>query len=202
MLYLLPLAGAFDLIVNPKGIILSVTAVIMLLTQPVFDSREARDKSATDRNSVYLILILGLLNQIVPVIEWGYFGTGANGTESAITCPIGLAMMLGELALRIWSIRTLGKFFTAPVQIVEGHRVIKHGPFAIVRHPSYLGAFVAIIGGAVFLNAPVGTVTASVLMAIAYKKRLASEETTLLKEFGDDYLEYSRSTAKIIPFVW
>ncbi|KAG9302327.1 hypothetical protein G9A89_008819 [Geosiphon pyriformis] len=41
--------------------------------------------------------------------------------------------------LRIWCFRTLDHFFTFQITIHEKHRLIKEGPYAYVRHPSYSG---------------------------------------------------------------
>src|SRR5271165_2441425 len=54
-------------------------------------------------------------------------------------------MIIG-MVLRIWSIVHLGKFFTVNVAIQEGQRVIQDGPYRFVRHPSYSGSILAIVG--------------------------------------------------------
>jgi protein-S-isoprenylcysteine O-methyltransferase Ste14 len=78
---------------------------------------------------------------------------------------------------------------------------MRSGPYAIVRHPSYLGALVAIIGSGIFLNAPIGTALAAVFMSMAYWARLKAEEEVLSRTFGDEYEEYRKATPMIIPFI-
>ena len=64
-----------------------------------------------------------------------------------------LAYFLG-LALYLWGVWTLGEMYKASsgfgVQLNVEHRLITHGPFALVRHPLYLGLQVAAIGGCYF----------------------------------------------------
>ena len=70
------------------------------------------------------------------------------------------------------------------------------------RHPSYLGSLVAIIGSAIFLEAPVGVLVSTVGMMIAYKLRIDAEETALENAFGDAYRSYQQTTKRLIPCVW
>jgi protein-S-isoprenylcysteine O-methyltransferase Ste14 len=197
--YALPLIFAPELILNYKIIVVASACALMFLTQPDFKLIEASQNKASDKHTILIIILAGLLSQILPLIEWGYFGPGANGYSNTAFTIIGLSMLAGGLVFRIWSIRYLGRCFTGTVQIIEGHQIIKSGPYAIVRHPSYLGAYVAIIGSAIFLNVVVGTFTAAILMAFAYRFRINVEEKALIDEFGVDYLDYIKSIPKIIP---
>jgi len=197
--YFLPLIFVPELMLNYKIIITAIACATMLLTQPDFKTKEANKSKQTDKNSMLFILLAGLFSQVIPVIEWGYFGAGANGYNNIPISIIGLVMLVGGLAFRIWSIRYLGKYFTATVQIVDKHQIVQSGPYAIVRHPSYLGAYVAIVGSALFLNTIIGTITSALIMAIAYKYRITAEEKALINEFGDEYCEYVKAMPKIIP---
>jgi len=197
--FALPLAGAPILLLDPRVILLMIAGAIMLLTQPDFSVSESKQHDSTDRKSVLYILITGLLSQVVPVIEWAYFGAGATGEYSVAFIAIGTIMVVAGLALRVWSIRTLGKFFTATVRLVNGHRLIRSGPYNIVRHPSYTGAYVSLIGSSVLLQAPIGFILGSILMALAYYVRLQAEEAMLKEAFGQEYRDYQASTPALIP---
>jgi len=197
--YALPLVGAPELIVNWKMLVVMVAAGVMFMTQPAFSIKEAGQEGGTDRLSMVAILIAGVLGQLIPVIEWAYHGSRQVGFMATTVSAIGLTMMVGGLWFRIWSIRYLGRFFTATVQIVDEHQLVTTGPFAIVRHPSYLGAYVAIVGSAIFLNTIVGTVAAALLMAAAYVLRIRVEEELLGKSFGLAYIAYTERTPLILP---
>lgn len=194
---LIPLIGVPVLLLHPKIVVLVTAGLTMLLTQPEFKQNEAKRNCSTDRWSVAAILLAGVVTQVLCVIEWGY--GQINHTGSPVVTLVGLALIVGGLAFRIWSIRTLGKFFTATVQIVDGHRVIKHGPYAIVRHPSYLGAWATFIGFGLFLNVPFGTVFGAVSIGMAYILRISVEEKTLLAAFGPEYADYRTKVKAIIP---
>ncbi len=196
---ILPLLGNPSLLIDPRTFILVVAGVFLLVSQPTLDLREAAEHRAADRASFLLILIAGLLSQILAVVEWAYlreFTPFAVGRPEIIG---GVALWIAGLAFRIWSIRTLGKFFTATVQHVQGQRVIKHGPYAIVRHPSYLGATVAMLGSSVLLGAWVAGVVSLIILTAAYAYRIAAEERLLVGEFGEEYREYRAGTPGLIP---
>jgi protein-S-isoprenylcysteine O-methyltransferase Ste14 len=68
-----------------------------------------------------------------------------------------LLCILGAL-LRLWSYRTLGRFFTFQLSIREDHRLVTHGPYAYVRHPGYSAIILVFFGGALVLFSPGGWV--------------------------------------------
>ena len=199
LFYFIPLLAKPELIINYKIVILMIGCAVLFYTQPALSIKEAEEMKRTDKNSIFAILIATGLAQIAAVIDWGYFQTQA---PNDIITAIGLMMLIGGSAFRIWAIRILGRFFTATVQIQDGQHIIQRGPYRIVRHPSYLGAYIAIIGSTVFLGSIIGFMVAVIGMGIAYKLRIDTEEETLAGAFGQEYREYQSRTARIIPCIW
>ena len=197
--YLLPLAGRPYLILHYKIAILIAAALAVFLTQPGFKLREARQEQQQDRNSVLLILLLSLLSAAIPVLEWAYWHPGRH---SRIALIAGLALILAGVGIRVWAIRILGDLFTATVQIKEAHRLVREGPYRIVRHPSYLGAFMATLGCAALLQSWPGLFLAAALMLLAYHIRIKVEEEALVRAFGEQYTAFQQEAKKMIPFLW
>ncbi|NCI46568.1 isoprenylcysteine carboxylmethyltransferase family protein [Sediminibacterium sp. WSJ-3] len=140
------------------------------------------------------------LSVVAAVTEWGYAN---NAVQSSVTMTlIGALLLAAGIGIRVWAIQTLGKHFTATVTLTNDHQLVRSGPYRWVRHPSYLGAFMAITGCPVFLNAWWATGVAIAAMTIAYYLRIGVEEKMLSAYFGDKYLEYSKQTKRIIPFIW
>jgi protein-S-isoprenylcysteine O-methyltransferase Ste14 len=54
--------------------------------------------------------------------------------------------MLAGIALRQWSIRVLGRFFSTTVQVTSDQRIVTNGPYSVVRHPAYSGALLTLLG--------------------------------------------------------
>lgn len=103
---------------------------------------------------------------------------------------------------RLWAVRTLGQYFRAVVHIQEGHQVVRSGPYRYLRHPSYTGLMVALMGlGLVFAN-PVSWVifVGCALLSMLYRIRV--EERVLTKALGAEYTDYAAQTKRLVPGVW
>jgi len=203
VLYVIPLLGNIPLLFNIRIVLLMFTGILMFLSQPELKVSEAKAKKTTDRNSVFVILLAGGISQMLAIIEWAYFKPAPELIGNNFMVTVGVVMVVGGMAFRVWAIETLKMFFTSTVQIVKGHKVIQHGPYKVVRHPSYLGSMVAIIGSALVLEAPISAIFALCSMIYAYTVRVRVEEITLINELGDDYREFQKIRKyKVIPFVW
>jgi protein-S-isoprenylcysteine O-methyltransferase len=114
----------------------------------------------------------------------------------------GCTMMLIGMPLRWWSVRALAQFFTVDVAIREGHRLIRSGPYRLLRHPSYTGALLTFYGFALALADVAAASLMSVPVTVAFLYRIRIEERVLADAFPDDYPAYARQTKRLIPFVW
>jgi protein-S-isoprenylcysteine O-methyltransferase Ste14 len=200
LLNIAPLAGKPELILHYKSILLIIAAACLWLSQPAFSTQEAKRDKNSDRLSIIVILLMSSLSVVASVVEWAYRN---NAVESSISMTmVGTLLLVLGIAVRVWAIRTLGKHFTATVTLTDDHQLVRTGPYRFVRHPSYLGAFMAIMGCPIFLNAWWATGIAIAAMTIAYYLRIGVEEKMLSSYFGDKYLEYSKQTKRIIPFIW
>ena len=69
----------------------------------------------------------------------------------------GLVVTASGTLLRMQCWAALGKFFTHTVTIAGDHQVINDGPYRFVRHPSYAGALLNLIGlGIIMGNYEIG----------------------------------------------
>lgn len=196
----LPLLGAPALLLHWKMLVIMATAAALWLSQPAIRTDEAETNRATDQNTLWIILAMAGVATVIPELEWAYFKPEKTG--AAIWNGIGLTLMGGGTIFRIWAIQTLGRFFTSTVQTTGEQRLITTGPYALVRHPSYLGAFAAILGIPVMLQTWGGLAVAAAAMLYAYYRRIAVEETALLAQFGDSYILYRKKVKRMLPGVW
>ena len=116
-----------------------------------------------------------------------------------ISLIIGVIIAVIGLTVRIWSIRTLGKFFTATVQIFEDHQLIQIGPYRFIRHPSYTGAILATIAPVIIYGAWILLVPLSICLYVAYSYRVKIEEKALIEKFGDKYIGYQKIAGAYLP---
>jgi protein-S-isoprenylcysteine O-methyltransferase Ste14 len=59
---------------------------------------------------------------------------------------VGLVLASAGIALRQWSVALLGRFFTIDVRVHPDQTVVDRGPYRWVRHPSYTGMILTLVG--------------------------------------------------------
>jgi len=221
--YVLPLSLKPDLLLNGQVILLVVVCSVLFATQPRLSIAEAKQRKSTDKNTVWLIVLVSGIGQVVSLIEWAYF-PGTTTGNSTLVLPfgkevynvdpvllpgsvfnwtvIGAILLISGTLFRLYAIHVLGKCFTSTVQIKAGHKIISNGPYKYLRHPSYTGAYFAMIGSAMFLHSFIGIIIFGIGMLIVYHLRIKTEERTLIHQFGVLYKLYAARTYKMFPMVW
>ena len=116
--------------------------------------------------------------------------------------PIGIFLILFGVAVRFIIIRSLGKYFTVDVSIRKDHQVKKDGFYRFVRHPSYTMALTSFLGLGLYLNNWLSLAIAFVPVFCAFFYRIKIEESALTEQFGEEYLQYRKSTKMLIPFLF
>ncbi|XP_051145881.1 protein-S-isoprenylcysteine O-methyltransferase B-like [Andrographis paniculata] len=123
--------------------------------------------------------------------------------ELRLANKTGLAMVvIGEI-LRKWAILTAGRSFTHLIKIYydEQHKLVTHGIYAHMRHPSYCGFLIWAVGTQLILCNPLSTLAFAVVVWCFFRQRIPYEEFFLRQFFGPDYEEYARRTPSGIPFI-
>jgi protein-S-isoprenylcysteine O-methyltransferase Ste14 len=113
----------------------------------------------------------------------------------------GLVVYIVGCVLRVGPMFALGERFRWPLAIQDEHRLVTTGFYRYVRHPSYLGFLLMIVGWALVFRSVIG-VALALVPALFAKVAIAAEEAILLQEFGDRYAEYQRRTWRVVPFVY
>ncbi len=115
---------------------------------------------------------------------------------------LGVALVIGGLALRWYSILHLGRFFTVNVAIASGQKVVETGPYRWVRHPSYSGALAAFLGLGICSENWLSLAVLFLPIAWAFRCRIAVEEVALLEGLGDPYRAYAARTRRLVPWIY
>jgi protein-S-isoprenylcysteine O-methyltransferase len=161
--------------------------------------KRSRDpKQASDRGTLRLVwMLIGcgclvgfLLAPKVSFLSW---------PDSLAIVLLADLLLVAGIGLRIWSVVHLGRFFTVDVAIQEGQRVIQSGPYRYVRHPSYAGSILALVGLACLTFNWLGFVVIIGCSLVAYTLRISVEEKVLYQNLGEEYREYAERTKRLIP---
>jgi len=115
---------------------------------------------------------------------------------------LGELLILTGIIFRYMIIRSLGKYFTVDVTIRQDHKIKKEGFYKYLRHPSYAFSLLTSLGLGLYLNNWLSLIFAFVPPFLAFAYRIKIEEQALVEQFGDEYLEYGKSTKKLIPFIY
>ncbi|TAL20367.1 isoprenylcysteine carboxylmethyltransferase family protein [Patescibacteria group bacterium] len=115
---------------------------------------------------------------------------------------IGANLMLIGMALREWSVFTLGKFFTVDVAVQAEHRVITSGPYRYIRHPAYSGVLLTMLGAGLIFGNWFGLALAFLPGSALLLWRIRVEEEVLERELDEPYRAYMLKTKRLIPFLY
>ena len=185
-------------------IVLFVSAFILWIAPEIIASRlkTARDSSNPhDRNSLTLIAVLWFTG-IALSFTFALCLTGAAIPWHRTTFfLVGIFLMLAGVCFRWNSARLLGAYFTFDVAIQHGQTLVEAGPYRYVRHPSYTGALVTLVGFGLALGNWASVVVGTSCLGLAYIYRIRVEEAALVSVFGESYRQYQKRTWRLFPFL-
>jgi len=115
---------------------------------------------------------------------------------------VALAVMLFGLGLRTWAAVTLGGYYTRTLMTTKNHRVVTSGPYSRIRHPAYLGVILLWFGFGILSGSLIIAFVFPVMFVVVYLYRISIEEKMLVRELGEDYVQYQRKTRKLIPAIY
>jgi protein-S-isoprenylcysteine O-methyltransferase Ste14 len=183
----------------------SVLFGITMLIWMSFEVRQALKRrpgaSSDDRGSLMLLRVWIFIAVALAYIAVSRVPS-ATLADGAPLFAAGLALMWCGITLRLWSFRTLGRYFTFTVMTSPDQRVVTSGPYRFLRHPSYLGIALVLTGiGATYANWLSLAVLACIpLVGLIYRIRV--EESALSSTLGSAYTAYATGRKRLIPFVW
>ena len=140
------------------------------------------------------VVLAAVIRRVLPGLDYPSQDTGWLVATT-------LLIVLGG-GFRLWSIAMLGRYFRAVVHIQEDHHVVRSGPYRVLRHPSYTGLLVALLGIALLYGNWLSVVVFEALVIAGMLNRIRIEERVLLDGLGADYAAYMRETRRLIPGVW
>ncbi|KAI0764981.1 hypothetical protein C8Q74DRAFT_1370862 [Fomes fomentarius] len=198
---------------------------------PQVDERKKRDE--TDfftRGMAYKMLLLRMCGALVcgvafaeaaTIVAHAYPSSPLSAIATSTLVPadsytpsprltpsfvLGSGLIIVGGVLRIWSYRTLGRFFTAEICLQKDHRLSTSGPYSLVRHPSYLAVGLVVVGELIAHLGPgsyLKETEAWHRSPLTKAARACREDEMLRVEFEEQWERWARKTPyKIIPYVW
>lgn len=131
---------------------------------------------------------------LVPSLNFGELFVPLFWSEIALV-PVGVAV-------RWYAVFVLGQFFSREVTVTADQALVDTGPYAYVRHPTYTGGLITMIGIGFAFGNWLSLATAAIVGFVTYGYRIRIEEAALRAAL-DGYDDYCDRTAyRLVPFIY
>jgi protein-S-isoprenylcysteine O-methyltransferase Ste14 len=182
---------------------LTGVSVAWWLFEAVMNVRQwLRAGRSPGRDPTYVLVYICVAASVVAAQAFGRRGGLLWPGGRVWPVAAGLTLIVACVALRAWSIITLGRFFQYSIRIQSGHTVVTTGPYRFVRHPSYTGLSLGVIGYALACGDVWSLVAAAGLLGLGLTVRIRVEERQLRESLGADYDEFAASRKRLIPGIF
>jgi len=140
--------------------------------------------------------LLSMLAYIVPGLDYRF---GWSTVPFWLIIAANIGVLIGYLF--IFLVFRENSYASTVIQVEEEHKVVSTGPYAIVRHPMYLGLLLMFLLTPLALGSYWALIPAFLIIpTIVF--RITKEETVLRRELlgYDDYC--AKTKYRLLPFVW
>src|SRR5206468_9926474 len=113
---------------------------------------------------------------------------------------LGLVIAVASAAFAAWAMWSLGRSYGIRMDVFVGHALKTDGPYALVRHPMYLGIVLFHLGASLSLESALLLVATALFVLPFTAVRIGAEEKVLKDAFGQRYVRYAERVPALIPF--
>ena len=177
---------------------ITVTQAIALRVHPDLVEERMRPPSDRDRRTPFISAVPAVAHLVLAGLDARF---GWSGMPPSIQLGAFLVMAVG-LGFVTWTLTT-NRYASSAVRIQHdrGQVVITHGPYALVRHPMYLGVFLVVVSAGLALGSWWSALAILPLVPI-FVVRTQKEDRMLHEELAGYPAYASRVQWKVIPLVF
>ncbi len=140
----------------------------------------------------FLLLVIYMIkNHLVKKLNFSSFW-------SMVVSDIGLLFLFMGLIFAIWARITIGSHWMMGPVCMENQKIIKSGPYALVRHPIYISVILMLVGSSAMIQ-NIYSLLISFFGSFILVGKALLEERSLIKYRGEEYLPYIRKTSMFFP---
>lgn len=164
------------------------------------EGRARRDPvyHATNTLSV-VVLALWLAGVLLGRVEAPVLGSG-----DVLPWPVrlaGVAVAGAGGAFALWSRAAMGAAFAPTLADPPTDAPVTRGPFQVVRHPFYVGAWLVLAGAVLAFDSRL-TLAVLAVETVLIGVLARREERHLERRFGEAYLVYAHRVPRFVPRPW
>ncbi|MCK5822668.1 MAG: isoprenylcysteine carboxylmethyltransferase family protein [Bacteroidales bacterium] len=173
----------------------------------IFKRSKKTDNSKLDKSSLkylWVVIMISIsLGIYIGILGLqGVCNVGFIKSYGYIIYYSGLSSIIIGVFIRWKAIYTLKKFFTVNVTVEKNQKIIQKGLYKYLRHPSYTGTLMSFLGLGLSFSNWLSTIIIFIPIFFVFAYRIKIEEKALINNFGDEYINYSKSTKRLIPFIY
>jgi protein-S-isoprenylcysteine O-methyltransferase Ste14 len=113
------------------------------------------------------------------------------------------ALVIALTLVSVWfcfaAARALGKHWALMARVIEGHELIRQGPYAIVRNPIYLAMLGMLLATGLAVSRWQTILVSMVVFVAGTIVRIRTEEKLLRAAFGVQFDDYARAVPAFLP---
>jgi len=164
--------------------------------------RSGKAGDELDKGSFWLILWSSRLSRVAGYGLAFLTPPWPPGNPRILVYAIGLICMLSGALLRKKCFELLGRSFTYSVTVPASGIIVQEGVYRHLRHPSYTGGFMFILGLGLASTNPWTLAVLTIPAVVMFWYRVRVEERFLVASLGSPYTEYMRRTKRFVPYVF
>ena len=190
--------GSFAALRDPRAIALLALSAAAGYALQWLQPMRGHDAAKSERDPMPMLVLL-LAPLLSPMV--GALGSRLDWAmlpQPAIVSWIGIALVAAGLAIRITAMAQLGPRFSPLVAVQREHALETRGLYARIRHPGYLGALLACLGGSLAFGSALALPLVAA-MRLAHGARIRREEVLLAQHFGAAWQAYASRTGALLP---
>ena len=158
-------------------------------------ARENRRSSAEQDRGTYLTYAVARVVTVIITVA-----LAASQAPPQWVVLAGMALLVGGMLLRTAAIRALGSAYSNRVRWDEQSTVVSHGPYRLLRHPSYTGMLLGHLGLAIAVGSVAGIVAVSLVLLPGIVRRVLVEERAL--STSADWTRFAAARSRLVPWLW
>ncbi|MFX1540262.1 MAG: isoprenylcysteine carboxylmethyltransferase family protein [Promethearchaeota archaeon] len=170
-------------------------------TRPIDTDEANQTKKKQKLGWLFLVLAIGLLGTIISIIVYLLMPLWILWFPlplPSIVRWIGAVLGFCTIPFLVWIHRTLGRFWSAELEIKKNHTLMTNGPYSRVRHPMYT-VFILFTLSALLIAANLFVTVFAIIVILMFYPISLKEEELLLDQFGDKYRNYMERTGRFLP---